>query len=41
MADIKILLILDNMNNLNNLNNSCTYLTDYPKWKRDILAQWK
>ena len=35
MADIKILLILDK---LNNLNNSCTYSTDYPKWKRVILA---
>lgn len=44
MADIKILLILDklnnlnNLNNLDNLNNSCTYLTDYPKWKRVTLA---
>ena len=38
MADIKILLILDKLNNLNNLNNSCTYSTDYPKWKRVTIA---
>lgn len=50
MADIKILYILDKLNNLDKLNklnnldkldklnNSCTYSTDYPKWKRVILA---
>ena len=44
MADIKILYILDKLNklnklnNLDKLNNSCTYSTDYPKWKRVTLA---